>query len=86
MKEEAVLLVQDRVEVCEAPKTILAGVRVQVGPAGETADVSATVPLKPLTGATVIVDVAAVPAVKLTVVGDAVTVKSVKMACNPVTL
>jgi hypothetical protein len=65
---------------------MLVGVRVHVGPAGETEEVSATVPVNPFTGATVIVDVAAVPAVKLTVVGDAVTVKSVKMACNPVAL
>ena len=46
-------------------------------PAGETEDVSATVPVNPLTGATVMVEVAAVPAVVVTAVGDALTVKSV---------
>ena len=56
---------------------MLAGVRVQVRPAGETEDVRATVPVNPLTGATVIVDVAAVPEVVVTAVGLAVTVKSV---------
>jgi hypothetical protein len=56
---------------------MLVGVRVQVRPAGETAEVSATVPVKPFTGATVIVEVAAVPAVVVTAVGLAVTVKSV---------
>jgi hypothetical protein len=39
--------------------------------------VSATVPVNPLTGATVMVEVAAVPAVVVTEVGAAVTVKSV---------
>ncbi len=65
---------QDRAEVCEAPRTILVGVRVQVRPAGETVDVRATVPVNPLTGATVIVEVAAVPTLTATVVGLAVTV------------
>ncbi len=52
---------------------------MQVRPAGETAEVRATVPVKPLTGATVIVEVAAVPAVVVTDVGLAVTVKSVTL-------
>jgi len=56
---------------------MLVGERVHVSPAGLTADVSATVPLKPFTGATVMVDVAAVPAVVVTAVGLAVTLKSV---------
>jgi len=56
---------------------MLVGLRVQVNPAGLTLDVSATVPVKPLTGATVIVDVPAVPATSGTVVGLAVIVKSV---------
>lgn len=72
-----VLLVHDSAEVCEAPSTILAGVRVQVRPAGETLEVNATVPVKPLIGATVIVEVAAVPTLTLAVVGLAATVKSV---------
>lgn len=67
---------QERVEVWDAPRTILAGVRVQVRPAGETDDVSATVPVNPWTGATVIVEAAAVPEVVVTDVGLAVTVKS----------
>ena len=49
---------------------------MQVRPAGETVEVNATVPVNPLTGATVIVDVAAVPTLTATVVGLAVTVKS----------
>ena len=56
---------------------MLVGERVQVRPAGETELVKATVPVKPFTGATVIVEVAAVPAVVVTDVGAAVTVKSV---------
>jgi len=58
---------------------MLAGVRVQVRPAGETDEVRATVPVKPFTGATVIVEEAAVPALTATVVGLAVTVKSVML-------
>jgi len=42
-------------------------------------EVSATVPVKPFTGATVIVEVAAVPALTATVVGLAVTLKSVML-------
>jgi hypothetical protein len=56
---------------------MLVGLNVQVKPAGATDEVRATVPVKPLTGATVIVDVAAVPAGAVTAVGLAVTVKSV---------
>lgn len=56
---------------------MLVGLRVQVRPAGETADVSATVPVNPFSGATVIVDVAVAPARALTFVGLAVIVKSV---------
>ncbi len=67
---------QDRAEVWEAPRTMLVGVKVQVRPAGDTVDVSATVPVNPFSGATVIVEVAAVPTLTLTVVGLAVTVKS----------
>ena len=67
----------ERVEIWLAPRTMLLGVRVHVSPAGDTALVSATVPVKPLTGATVIVDVPAAFALTLTLVGDAATVKSV---------
>lgn len=56
---------------------MLAGVRVHVRPAGDTELVKATVPVNPLTGATVIVDVAAVPAVVVTAVGLAVSRTSV---------
>jgi len=49
---------------------------VHVNPAGDTELVNATVPVNPWSGATVIVEVAAVPAVVLTEVGLAVTVKS----------
>jgi hypothetical protein len=55
---------------------MLLGVRVQVKPAGDTELARATVPVNPLTGATVIVEVAAVPAVVVTAVGLAVRVKS----------
>ena len=49
---------------------------MHVRPAGETVDVSATVPAKPFNGATVIVDVTAVPEFVDTLVGLAVTEKS----------
>jgi hypothetical protein len=77
VKVFAVAEEHDRVEVWETPRTMLAGVRVQVRPAGATADVRATVPVNPLTGATVMVEVAAVPAVVVTAVGLAATLKSV---------
>ena len=53
---------------------MLAGVKVQVRPAGETVDVRATVPVNPLRGVTVIVEAAAAPARTVTLVGLAVTV------------
>jgi len=57
---------------------MLAGVRVHVNPvAGEIELVSATVPVNPFCGATVIVEVPAVPAFVATAVGLALTVKSV---------
>jgi len=49
---------------------------VHVNPAGDTVDVSATVPVKPLSGATVIVEVAVPPELAAMLVGLAVTVKS----------
>ena len=55
---------------------MLEGVRVQVRPAGETDEVRATVPVNPLIGATVTIEVAAVPTVVVTAVGLAVTLKS----------
>jgi len=50
---------------------------VQVRPAGETDEVRLTVPVNPFCGATVIVEVAAVPALTEKLVGLAVTEKSV---------
>ena len=68
---------QDSVEVCDAPRLILAGVSVQVRPvAGDIEEVRATVPVNPLSGATVNVDVLATPALTVALVGAAVTVKS----------
>ena len=72
----AVVEEHDRLEVWLAPRTMLVGVKVQVRPAGATEDVRATVPVNPLIGATVIVEVTAVPAVVVTDVGLAVTEKS----------
>jgi hypothetical protein len=56
---------------------MLIGLRVQVRPAGDTVDVRATVPVNPLTGETVMVEVAAAPGLILIIVGLAATVKSV---------
>lgn len=50
---------------------------MQVKPAGVTELVRSTVPVKPFTGATVIVEVPAVAASVVTEVGLAVTMKSV---------
>jgi len=72
----AALLVQERAEVWEAPRVMLEGVRVHVGPDGDTELVSVTVPVNPLTGAIVIVEVAAVPTLTLPDVGLGVTEKS----------
>src|SRR6266516_5343550 len=55
---------------------MLDGVSVHVRPAGATVLVRVTVPVKPLTGATVMVEVAATPTFTLALVGLAVTVKS----------
>lgn len=74
VKIPALPLLQLRVEVPE-PVTLV-GLRVQARPAGETAAVSETVPVKPLTGAIVIVEVPVAPAFTVTLFGDAVIVKS----------
>ena len=55
---------------------MLAGVRVQVRPAGATVEVRVTVPVNPFRGATVIVEEAETPAREVTLVGAAVTEKS----------
>ena len=67
---------QERVEVIDAPSVTLVGLNAQVRPAGAEASVRVTVPVKPLTGATVIVEVADVPTLTVTLVGLAFTVKS----------
>jgi hypothetical protein len=56
--------VQLRVEVCgEVPKVTLVGDKVHVNPVGVEADtVSATVPVKPLTAVTVMVEIPEDPA------------------------
>ncbi len=67
----------DNVLVPEGPRVILVGDNVHVNPeAGDTDDVKATVPVKPLTGATVMVDAPAAPALTVTDAGLAVRVKS----------
>jgi len=56
---------------------MLLGVKVQVKPvAGDIDDVRATVPAKPVTGATVIVEFPATPALIVRIVGTAAKVKS----------
>jgi hypothetical protein len=72
----AVVEEHDSTEAWLAPRTILLGVRVQVSPDGETEEVSATVPVKPCTGATVMVDGPVRPDATFTVEGLADTVKS----------
>ena len=47
---------------------------MHVNPAGETVEVNATVPVKPLSGVTVIVEVVDEPALAAILVGLAVTV------------
>ncbi len=55
---------------------MLVGLSVQVRPAGDTAEVRATVPVNPWRGATVIVEVPVAAASTVTLVGLAVTEKS----------
>jgi hypothetical protein len=66
--------------VPEAPRVTLVGLRVQVRPVeGEAVAAIATIPVKPCNAGravTVIVDVPAVPAFTVTVLGPAVRVKS----------
>ena len=67
----------ESVDVPEVPSVTLVGVSVQVRPVeGDIADVRATVPVKPWTAVTVIVEVPATPALTMTAVGLATTVKS----------
>ena len=69
------LLVQASVEVPEPPEMLVA-LRVQVRFVELVMTTRVTVPVKPLTGATVIVEVPATPALTVTLVALAVTVKS----------
>jgi len=55
---------------------MLAGLSVQVRPAGEAEEVRATVPVNPWSGVTVMVEVPVAPASAVTLVGLAVTEKS----------
>ena len=59
-----------------APRVMLLGLTVHVSPEGDTEAVSVTLPVKPSTGATVIVEVPVAPARTVAVVGDAETEKS----------
>ncbi len=75
MKVPLAEAVHDRVEVPE-PVTLV-GVRVQVRPvAGLTAEARLTIPPKPFTAATVIVEVPGTPTLTATDVGNALIVKS----------
>lgn len=67
-----------------APKVMLLGLSVHVSPEGDTEAVSVTVPVKPSTGATVIVEVPVAPARTVTVVGDAEIEKSFTMIVTEV--
>jgi len=69
------LLVQVSVEVPEPPEMLVA-LRVQVRFVELVMTTRVTVPVKPLIGATVIVEVPATPALTVTLVALAVTVKS----------
>ena len=74
----AVPELQDRVEVCgDVPNVTLVGARVHVSPAGVEAEtVRATVPVRPLTAVTVIVEVPVAPASTWAGVAPAAMVKS----------
>ncbi len=77
MKVAAVEQLTVNVEVPEVPSVTPVRLRIALQPAGAPVAVSETTPVKPLTAATVIVEVADEPATKLTDVGLAVTAKSV---------
>ncbi len=55
------------------------GARLQIRPVGETEAVRVTLPVNPFTEAAVIVEVPIIPTLTVTLVGDAVTVKSVRV-------
>lgn len=67
----------DSVDVPEVPRVTLVGLSAQVSPVdGDTEDDRVTVPVNPWIELTVIVEVPVAPAVIVTFVGLAVTVKS----------
>ena len=74
----AVPELHDSVEICgEVPNVTLVGDRVQVSPAGVEAEtVKLTVPVRPLTAVTVIVEVPVAPASTWAGVAPAAIVKS----------
>jgi hypothetical protein len=72
----AIVEEHDSTDAWLAPRTILLGVRLQVSPDEDTEEVSATAPVKPCTGAAVMVDGPAAPEGTFTVEGLADTVKS----------
>ena len=72
----AVVEEHDSVEVWLAPRVMLEGFRLQVIPVGETEEVSVTVPVNPLIGVIVIVEVLAVLAITVTANGLPVIEKS----------
>jgi len=82
--EPRAMLVGDRVQVVPVhdrvdepdPPVMLVGLRVHVRPAGETAEVRATVPVKPLKPETEIVEGPVEPDETMTLVGFVAMVKS----------
>ncbi len=64
-------------EIWETPRTRLEGDRLHPRPLGEADEARVTVPVNPLTGETVIVEVPVLPALTATLVGFAVREKSV---------
>jgi hypothetical protein len=71
----AVVELHDRVEVPEVPSVTLVGDNVHVRPEGVTVSVRLTVPVKLFWAVTVIVEVPDAPALTVTLVGLAVTLK-----------
>jgi len=78
--------VQESVELWVGGSVTLAGVRVQAKPAGDTAEVRATIPANPLTPVTVIVEVAVLPWTIVTLAGLAARVKLVTITVTVVVL
>lgn len=68
---------QERVEVWEAPRAKLVGDRLHERPPGDADAARVTVPGNPLTGETVIVETPVLPEITETLVGLALTEKSV---------